>query len=124
MKAIFVRLFVPVYFVLSILVTVIWGVKALDDIVFGFFNNFLMLLILASLGKRQLPFSIAPSVRGQAGSFLRGLLTFLLIGVLGFIHYLLARKPLLLAFGIPFQVIIIYLLMRVYRQATWKSISV
>jgi hypothetical protein len=123
LKAIFVRLFVPVYAVISIFVLVIWGAGALDDIVFGFFNNLLMLLILALLGRQHLPLSLAPSVRGQAGNFLRGVLTFVLIATLGLIHYLLTRYPMILLAIIPVQMGSIWLMMKAYRGMGWRRIA-
>lgn len=123
LKAIFVRLFVPGYLVISTFVLAVWGYRALGDILFGFFNNLLMLQILALLGKRHLPLSMAPNVRGQAGNFARGIITAMLIGALGFTHYLLTRfAPMVLPALIPIQVGIIYLMLRAYRKTTWDGI--
>lgn len=123
LKAIYVRLFVPGYLMISAFVLFIWGVAALDDIFFGLFNNFLMLIILAVINKRHLPLSMAPNVRSQTGNLMRGMLTFIMIGILGVSHYLLTKKPLLLLGAVPIQLGAIYLLHRSYKRTQWNQIT-
>ena len=123
LKAIFVRLFIPGYLIISAFVLFIWGIAALDDILFGLFNNVLMLFILALINKRYLPLSMAPNVRSQTGNLMRGILTFLMIGILGVSHYLLTKKPLLLLSVVPIQLGSIYLLHRLYKRTQWSRIS-
>jgi hypothetical protein len=64
-KAMFVRLFVPGYTIISLFVLAIWGQQALDDLVFGLFNNLLMLFALAVINKRHLPLSMAPNAESN-----------------------------------------------------------
>lgn len=122
-KAMFVRLFVPGYAIISLFVLMMWGPDALDDIVFGLFNNTLMLITLAVVNRRYLPLSMAPNVRSQAGNLMRGIITFLVIGILGFGHYLLTKKPVLLVSIMPLQLVAIYFLFRTYRNTPWTRIS-
>jgi len=124
LKAILVRLFMPAYLAVSAFVIIVWGISALDDIVFGFFNNIIMLQCLAMIGNRHLPLSMAPNVRGQSGNFLRGLLMFILVGALGLSHYLLTKlQPLVVLSIIPVQLVLIYILQRSYRKTAWDSIK-
>ncbi|MBA4053301.1 MAG: hypothetical protein C0490_01175, partial [Marivirga sp.] len=88
-KAIFVRLFVPGYIIISAFVLFIWGGRVIDDILFGMLNNVLMLITLALINKKHLPLSMAPNVRTQTGNLMRSILSFFIIGVLGAGHYLL-----------------------------------
>lgn len=122
-KAMFVRLFVPGYTIISLFVLVIWGPAVWDDVVFGLFNNMLMLITLAVINKRYLPLSMAPNVRSQTGNLMRGIVTFLVIGILGVGHYLLTRKPMLLVTIMPIQLGTIYFLYRAYRNTQWSRIS-
>lgn len=123
MKAILIKLFVPGYLALSLIVLLIWGVQSIDDILFALFNNMVMVLVVALINKRSLPLSLAPSVRNQAGSFIRSILMILLVAALGFTHYLLARNTLLLVAAIPLQVIVIYILYSAYRKTTWRQLT-
>jgi hypothetical protein len=122
-KAMFVRLFIPGYATISLFVLVIWGQQALDDLVFGLFNNLLMLFTLAVINKRYLPLSMAPNVRSQAGNLMRGIITFIMIGILAAGHYLLTKKPVVLASLMPLQLGAIYFLSRAYKNTSWTRIS-
>jgi hypothetical protein len=122
-KAIMVRLFIPVYMVICAVVMAIWGVSAIDDLIFGFFNNLLMVLLLIIVNPYRLPFSIAPHVKSQTGSFARSLLTLLLVGGIGLMHYFLSQWPIVIWTCIPLQLVVIYLLLRSYRSISWSQIQ-
>lgn len=123
LKAVFVRLFMPGYLIMSAIVLSIWGVSVIDDVIIGLINNFIMLIILSLINQRSLPFSIEPSLRGQSGNFVRNLLSFIIIGVLGVCHYLLVlyNSWLLLA-AIPIMAIVTFVLLRMYRNTTWGDL--
>lgn len=124
LKALFVRLFIPAYLVISVFILYVWHVSILDDLVFGIFNNFIMLMIMAMIGNRYLPFSMAPNLRSQSGNLIRGLLIIIVIGALGVAHYLLTMVPFLVLAAIPFQLILIYFLDRAYKKTSWARVSI
>ena len=124
LKAIIIRLFMPGYVVTSSVVLFIWGIQALDDAIFGFFNNILMLMIVALINKRSLPFSIATSLRNQSGSFIRSMIMLIFIGLLGFTHYMLSQNTIWLLSSIPIQWLIILILYRAYQKTTWNHLTV
>jgi ABC-2 type transport system permease protein len=121
-KAIFVRLFIPGYLVITAVVLAVWGLRAFDDVIFGFFNNFLMLVTIALINKKFLPLSMEPSVRSQTGSLIRGLIMLVILGVLGFGHYLLSKNTLLLVSVIPVQLVLVFFLLRLYKQTSWSQL--
>jgi hypothetical protein len=123
LKAVIIRLFVPGYLLISLVVMTIWGAQAADDVVFALFNNIIMVLIILLVNKRSLPLSIAPNVRNQAGNFIRSLLMVILVGVLGVSHYLLAKNTLILIAAIPAQWLMIYILYSVYRKTSWDQLT-
>jgi ABC-2 type transport system permease protein len=122
-KALFIRLFLPGYIVISIIILMIWGLPAADDIAFGLCNNILMFLIIVLINKRSLPLSMAHNTRNQTGSFVRGIVVLLLVGLLGLAHYILGKYRLLLMLAIPAQVMLIYVLYGVYRKTSWRQIT-
>lgn len=123
LKAVFVRLFIPGYLIVSAVILFVWGVSAIDDLVFGLINNFIMLIILSLINQRSLPFSIEPTLRGQSGNFVRNILSFLIIGVLGVCHYLLVLySPWLLLAAIPVMAVITFLLLRMYKNTAWADL--
>jgi hypothetical protein len=123
LKAVFIRLFVPGYFLISLVVIFIWGSGAADDIAFALFNNIIMVLAILLINKRSLPLSIAPNARNQAGNFVRSLLMFVMVGALGFAHYLLAKNTWVLIAAIPAQWLMIYVLYSVYRKTSWDQLT-
>lgn len=126
LKAIIIRLFVPGFAIISIVVLLVWGAAVIPDIIIALFNNFLMLMMLATINKRYLPFSMAPDVRAQSGNLMRGILTFVSIGALGLTHFvltLLTKKSLLLLGLIPIQAVALYFIFRAYRKTTWPEIT-
>ena len=123
LKAIFVRLFVPGYAVISVIILYVWGWRVWTDLLFGLFNNMIMVLLLVTISKRYLPFSVAPSLRTQSGNLVRGLLTGLMIGLLGLIHYGVTFMPVLLWVAIPAQLVVIYFAHRDYKQTSWEQLT-
>ncbi len=126
LKAICIRLFVPGFIIISTFVLLIWGMHVVGDVLIALFNNFIMLLILAMVNKRQLPLSIAPDVRSQSGNLMRSILTFLLIGTLGLSHYLvtlLTDNSIIVAGLIPLQILALYFAMRAYKRTSWSRIT-
>ena len=123
LKAIFLRLFIPGYMLVSLIVLTIWGTQAADDLLFGLFNNFLMLLIIASIGKRYLPFSMAVNIRNQTGNIARGIVMAILIGALGLSHYALARLEFVVLGAVPIQLAAIYFLHKSYKRTSWGQLT-
>lgn len=123
LKAMFVRLFIPGYTIIATFVLAVWGFSAVDDLIFGIFNNMIMLWIFALINRRYLPFSLEPNLRAQAGNFVRNILSFLIIGLLGLAHYLLAMKSYLIVATIPLQLMAIYWLHQTYKKTSWNDLS-
>jgi ABC-2 type transport system permease protein len=121
-KAIFIKLFLPIYILISVFIVFVWGTPVLDDIVFGLFNNILILLIMATIGKRILPLTIEPSVKQQTGNLVRGIFMMLCMAIPGGLHYVLGKWPLILLSFIPVQVGVIYLILRSYKATPWSNI--
>lgn len=122
-KAIFVRLFLPVYSLVIVFVMALWGTGTLLDIVVAALNNYLLLQVIAAIDDHKLPFCTMPSVTRQSGNTARNTLALLLIGVVGAAHYFLSRYTLVLVGAIPFQLVAIFLLQRAYRRIGWADIS-
>ena len=122
-KALFVKLFIPGYVVVSILILAIWGTDKIGDILFGAVNNYLMLMTLAAINVHYLPLAMAPDVRSQSGNVVRSIVTFAMLGILGGGHFLLTFKPNLVFALLPVQLLIAYFLHRAYKQISWRDIT-
>lgn len=124
-KAIFVRLFLPGYILITAIVLSVWGLTATADVLFGMLNSVIMLLMLALISPKALPLSIAPNLRAQSGTFVRALLIWLVVGVLAGLHVILTTwKHSFLWYFIPLQVGLSYAVFRIYRSTKWSEIRV
>jgi hypothetical protein len=124
LKALLVKFFLPVFFLLMGLALWIWGGSIIDDFLFGFINNIFILFVLASLSQHFLPFSMQPNTKQQAGKVAKALLQFLVIGILVGSHYLLIQKPVLLLAAAPVLMVSIFFMYRFINNIAWTKISV
>jgi len=122
LKAIFTKLFVPVYAAVSVLIVFLWGASAIDDLLLGFINNFITLLCMALIGTKYLPLSMSPSVRGQSGNFVRAFLSMLIMLIPGLLHWALTNVSYAVLICIPIQVMIAFFLLRWYQATAWEVI--
>ncbi len=119
MLAVICGLYLPIYFVTSILVVFLWGFRALPD-VFTAGANTLLIGSLISLFEKQLPFSEKMGKTQRGGTFVSILLLLMGAGALGTIHYFLTTS-FLHWFVIPLGLIsllLFYLTLRSIRSAT------
>jgi len=122
LKAIFVKLFVPVYATVSVLIIFLWGTSAIDDLLLGFVNNFITLLCMALIGTKYLPLSMSPTVRGQSGNFVRAFLTMLIMLIPGLLHWALTNVSYAVLICTPIQIMIAFFLLRWYQSTAWDVI--
>ena len=125
-KAICVRLFFPSFVVISAFVLFIWGYKVIDDIAIALFNNLIMIMGLAMINLRHIPFSIAPNLKAQSGNVMRSMLTALAVGALGLSHYLLSllsQRSAYLLGVVPIQMVVLYIMFRKFKKTSWSQIT-
>jgi hypothetical protein len=82
-------------------------------------------MVLATINKKHLPFSIAPDVKTQSGNLVRSIFSFLLIGGLGLMHYLLVlltNTPALMAM-LVIQLLALYILYKRYIRTPWVKLT-
>jgi ABC-2 type transport system permease protein len=123
LKAQFFKLFMPFYLFLGILIVSLWGLKTIDDVVFGLCNIILLTLITALLMKPLLPFSEQGNAQEQSGSFVKNMLNLLIFSGFAFVHYLITFLPYVVMGLIPFQLLAIYFLIKEYRNTPWEKVN-
>ncbi|MBC8110543.1 MAG: hypothetical protein H7Y04_05730 [Verrucomicrobia bacterium] len=119
LKAVLLKIYLPVYLVVAVFILAIWGVDVWDDLLLGFLNSTLFILFTALLSKHYFPFSAELTQSQQTGSGLRFMLLFAAEAIIGFIHFG-ASKIDYLVLGIIILVIplILYAFSR-YRKIAW-----
>ncbi len=91
-KAALMRYYLPYYLMVSIAVLSCWGIDTLDDIVLVFFINILLSFLATLIAYRNLPFSIAWENAQKANNTVNALLTMVLAGGVGSLHYFVLTK--------------------------------
>lgn len=112
LKALIVKLMLPVYVLESILFVFIFGIRIIPDIFVLFFNILLFTVICFKLMKKSLPFSEKLQTSAQ-GEGLILIVLMILLGVLAGIHYFCT----FISYGIYVYLIILIILVTVL----WKK---
>jgi ABC-2 type transport system permease protein len=102
LKVFIVNLFLPVYFILSVIFIGIFGIKIIDDLLVVFVTAILYTVICSNYLRGTLPFSESFEDAQQNGG-LKFILSSLLIVVFGGIHFTVTFLP----FGVPLYLILL-----------------
>jgi ABC-2 type transport system permease protein len=126
LKSLFVKFFLPVFFILFGFCLYIWGVAIIDDALFALANNLFCFMVVANLSDHYLPFSRQPNTQQQTGKFIKTMAQMLIIGLTIGIHYLLIKTnmPWLLWLLTPIMAFIGILLIKRLQQLKWYQISI
>jgi ABC-2 type transport system permease protein len=124
LKAQFIAFFVPFFLFLSVFIIGIWGFSTLGDLILGGLNCLVLTLLSATLTNKYLPFSMAQTDSASTGNAGRGLLLFFMAAFVGGIHYLIViTLPFLIWVLIPAVLFALVVLVKKYRQTTWKELN-
>lgn len=122
-KSIMVNFFLPLYGFTSLIILLVWKDRAIADLLFGFAACWFLLLLIATMGDKRIPFSQASTARNQAGSVAMVIFFMILMGIVAAGHYFLSRQGYLL--WILFFVLLaasLFLFDR-YRKIGWDKIQ-
>ncbi|WP_286230990.1 hypothetical protein [Neobacillus mesonae] len=111
LKVFIVNLFFPIFFILSLIFIIIFGVKIIPDILLVFVISILYTVICSNYLKGTLPFSESFEDAQQSGG-LKLILAMLLIAVFAGIHYAATLVP----YGVP----IYFIVMLAVTIFSWK----
>jgi hypothetical protein len=121
-KGFFMKFIIPVYFFVSLLLVLIFGIRIIPDIILIFSNMFILVLFIYKLNKKELPFfkDFQYTQEGNNVSIL--LLSFLLAGLCGGIHYAATFVTFGVTANIAVSLLIAAILWRYSFKITWKDI--
>jgi hypothetical protein len=122
MKAFLVKLYLPVYLILSLVFIYLFGIRILPDVILVFVNACLYAVVCFLLLKKSIPFSESFDTYSQGnGGILLGLMAF--VGVFAGLHYLST----LFTFGVYvyllLSVVALYFLWRHAFQLSWENVK-
>lgn len=121
LKAIIVKLVTPFY--LLVAAYLLWrnGFDKISDILLGYVNTIVMLLVSALLSDRRMPFSVPIDSVNRSNTG-RGLITLFVLGLVGGLHFALTLLPYGVWGGIGLAGLAVWLLMRQYQRTEWNQI--
>ncbi|ADB41334.1 hypothetical protein [Spirosoma linguale] len=122
LKALILKLLMPFYIVLSSYILYRYGLDKISDVLLAFSNSLVMLVSSALLSTRYMPFSLAPDALKQNNTA-RGLLTSIILAVIGFSHYGLTLIPYGVWIATPLSMGIFFLLLQHYKKTAWSAIE-
>jgi ABC-2 type transport system permease protein len=122
LKAQVFKFFIPFFMIYASVILFIWGFSVVDDLIFGFLNILLLAMANVFLDKHKLPFSEMAGGNAQGGNSVFMFVVMLIFAAIGGIHYLLTRIPYFVALSIPFQVLVLYFLLKSYKNISWEKV--
>lgn len=123
LRAIMVKFLLPITILLSLVLSIIWGVDLLDDLLFGMLTITNLDLLLSIGMSNELPFSTEIKKNG-GGSFIRNMAYVLLTGIIGFIHYLMMQVPYVIGVFMLIQLALALFLFKKYREVGWEKVRI
>jgi hypothetical protein len=123
LKTLIVKFLIPVFLAFFAFSFYIWGPAILDDFLLGFFNNLIILFVIASLGDQWLPFSRQQNAKQQVGRFVQMIIQMFVIGALVGLHALVLMTDWLIYCLIPIAIAASYLLLKRIQNIKWQKIS-
>jgi ABC-2 type transport system permease protein len=121
-KAVLTKFVAPIFIILSIIVSLIWGIETLDDVIFAG-----LAIVILDLGyiigtKNDLPFST--EVRQNAGgNFVRVLLYGIVTSLVGLVHWGMMQFSYIVIILIPIQLVLLWYLFREIRAVGWDKVT-
>jgi hypothetical protein len=121
LRAIMVKFLLPITILLSLVLSIIWGVDLLDDLLFGMLTITNLDLLLSIGMSNELPFS-AEIKKNGGGSFIRNMTYVFITGIIGFIHYLMMQVPYVIGVFMLLQLVLALFLFKKYREVGWEKV--
>ena len=122
-KSVMVKYFLPAYLFITIACTAFWGIKVIDDFIYGFLCICLVSSLFQSWQDRTLPFSQERETLDMGGNFAKGMLLMFASGIAGALHYGLSFIPYSTLIGIPLFALLLYFNFKSYQKISWKKIT-
>ncbi|HVS92521.1 MAG TPA: hypothetical protein VHE59_10835 [Mucilaginibacter sp.] len=122
-KAILVVYFLPYCLLMGIIIVVIWGPAAINDIILAITISIIYGILVALFMVKGLPFSKPVVIKQGGGKFILSLTVMLFLGGIGAGHYFLMRwENVIWIMIVPFAAIA-WLMFHYYKKQSWESIE-
>ncbi|MCB5236677.1 MAG: hypothetical protein E6778_20390 [Niallia nealsonii] len=114
LKAVIIKLYLPIYFLLSIVFVFLFGIRIIPDLLVVFLSAFFYAIVCYQLLDKQIPFSMSFESGGNQQSW-RLFLLLIPLPILAGIHYI--------SISLPFGVYIYGLLLFLVNLLSWRKMK-
>jgi len=121
LRAIMVKFLLPITILLSLVLSIIWGVDLLDDLLFGMLTITNLDLLLSIGMSNELPFSTEIKKNG-GGSFIRNMTYVFITGIIGLVHYFMMQVLYVIGVLMVIQLALAFFLFKKYREVGWEKV--
>lgn len=122
LKAFLVKLYLPVYLLLSLVFIYLFGIRILPDVILVFINACLYAVVCFMLLKKSIPFSESFDAYSQGfGGIIFGLILF--VALFAGLHYISTLFPFGLYIYLILSMAVLYLLWKKAFNLTWEKVS-
>ena len=123
-KAILAKFFVPTYLIMFLVGLGIWGTKVIDDYMLGFANIlFVGTMILHFFQPKKIPFSDSWDNINKGANFSAGILSLMLAGGLGALHYLIIDNTVLVLGAALVAIVGWFFVFQAYQKTAWEKLA-
>lgn len=122
MWAIVVRFMVPAMVLIGTIIVFVWGVKGLDDLLFGTIVLLIFQQVVILATKNSLPFS-REFTKNSSGQFIRVLLLLFGMGLVGLGHWAISQVSYVILGLTPLMLWLLVFLNKEIRKLGWDNIE-
>ncbi len=122
MWSVVAKFLLPVYLIIALAVTFIWGLDSLDDVVFGALVVLVFQQIEILASRNVLPFS-REFTKSGSGKFVRVLALSIFVGIIGWGHWALSQTSYVILVMVPFALALVLFLNKEIRKLGWDKVA-
>lgn len=122
-KALVTKFLLPLFLIITVFSSFIWGIKIAGDVIFAFCNVMFISFLAQLMSEHYLPFSREPNVKQQSGKFIKVLLQFMIIGMVIGAHYFATKISWLVWALIPVSLFATWFAIKAIKNIMWVKIE-
>lgn len=122
-KALLVKFMAPISIILSIFILIVYGTTSIANILLVNVNIILIATLIARIRMKKLPFSISSANDKGKRSIITGMLTLIIPGVIGVVHYFLIKFDIVLVIFTIVSTLFLWLIYDSMRSLKWGNIE-
>jgi hypothetical protein len=122
-KAVILKFYIPLVLIATTAGLFFFGVHFLPNLILGLFNVLFIASFMVYVGFREFPFSRPQSNAAKAGSFVRNLFIFIIVAILGFLHFFIYQIFWVVVICAILSIIATWLVMDAVKRTEWQKIK-